>query len=467
MGEVRYNYIDMSHSPMRNRTIFLGFIVLLVIALGFIFSQFLTTSAQTLTPEEQERKAQLEAELREVEKQIIEQEKIVNRTRAKRVSLEDEVDLLNAEIKRSEYLIQQKNLLIAQITDIINEKEQTLEQLQAKMNREEDSLAQIIRRRYQIDQLTLAEMVLGSQTLSEFFADVESFESVKSELQESFEELRGLQQATAAEKETLAEKQRSEIDVKVAKEQEQRTIEQKEAERQKVLAATRSQEMSYQQILEQRKQKAAQIRAALFQLRDVQAIPFGDAYTFAKEASGSTGVRPALILAVLQQESNLGQNVGTCNRPGDSLTWRDIMPGPGESWRDDQAAFLRVTKSLGISPDGQPLSCPIGGGWGGAMGPSQFIPTTWEEYASRIASSVGVSVPNPWEPRHAIHATAIYLADLGAAAGGYSAERSAACKYYSGRDCGLSSMDNTFYGDGVIQRARNIQETMIDPLEAV
>jgi hypothetical protein len=101
--------------------------------------------------------------------------------------------------------------------------------------------------------------------------------------------------------------------------------------------------------------------------------------------------------------------VGTCNRPGDARTWKDIMPGPTSgSWRDDQSAFLRITKKLGINPDGQPLSCPLAsGGWGGAMGPSQFIPATWESYENRIAAAVGASVANPWNPAHAVTATAL------------------------------------------------------------
>ena len=98
------------------------------------------------------------------------------------------------------------------------------------------------------------------------------------------------------------------------------------------------------------------------------------------------------------------------------------------------------------------------------MGPSQFIPTTWEQYQGQIASIVGAAVANPWDPRHAIHATAVYMRDLGAASSSYTAQREAACKYYSGRGCGLSAMNNTFYGDGVLQKAETIQVCQIDPI---
>jgi hypothetical protein len=98
------------------------------------------------------------------------------------------------------------------------------------------------------------------------------------------------------------------------------------------------------------------------------------------------------------------------------------------------------------------------------MGPAQFIPSTWEGYQNRIANAVGVSVPNPWNPAHAFMASGIFLTDLGAGSGGYTAERRAALQYYAGGN--WQSPGVQFYGDQVLQRAGNIQRTMIDPIDA-
>jgi membrane-bound lytic murein transglycosylase B len=102
------------------------------------------------------------------------------------------------------------------------------------------------------------------------------------------------------------------------------------------------------------------------------------------------------------------------------------------------------------------------------MGPSQFIPSTWELFKDRLGSALGISGDsvNPWNPEHSILATAVYMADLGAGGGGYTAERNAACKYYSGASCSPGRRpSNVFYGDQVMAKAQNIQLTMIDPLE--
>lgn len=130
----------------------------------------------------------------------------------------------------------------------------------------------------------------------------------------------------------------------------------------------------------------------------------------------------------------------------------------------DQGPYLQITSGLGLNPDTMPLSCPWQGGWGGAMGPSQFIPSTWLLYLSRLKSLLG-HLPNPWEASDAFMASSLFLSDLGASAGTYSAERNAACRYYSGRSCDAKKPANAFYGDQVMTRAVNIQLNMIDPLE--
>lgn len=99
------------------------------------------------------------------------------------------------------------------------------------------------------------------------------------------------------------------------------------------------------------------------------------------------------------------------------------------------------------------------------MGPAQFIPSTWNGMKSKIASATGKSVPDPWNPSDAIMASALLLRDLGAAAGTYTAERNAACRYYGGgRAC--TSVTST-YGNQVMAKTANIQENMIDPLKGL
>ena len=90
-------------------------------------------------------------------------------------------------------------------------------------------------------------------------------------------------------------------------------------------------------------------------LCETSAIPFGRALKYARQASDQTGIDPAFILAILQQESNLGKNVGTCNRPQDPELkgWQNTMK-PSR----DTEPYKRITIQLGVDPDTQPLSYP-------------------------------------------------------------------------------------------------------------
>lgn len=443
---------------------YIGVFIFATMLLGGVSVAFLTaphTEAATIADTQQEEAA-LRKKLADLEAEIAKQEKLLLTQKGQSSSIQGIINTLKTEISKTKSEIEKKEILIRQLSGQIDQKQDTIQKLGAELSREKSSLAKLVRKIDEIDSMSLVEMLLSSQSVSEFYKDVDAFLTLEEALYDSTNVIKNVRKKTDEERLTLEERKAREADIKYELEQDRKRVEAKQSEQNNLLNVSKNQEKTYEQLIAERKTQAAAIRARLFELAGgVQGggISFGDAVTYATEASKKTGVRVALILAVLKQESDLGKNVGTCNRPGDARTWKDIMPGPGESWRDDQAAFKQITSELGISPDGQPLSCPFAsGGWGGAMGPSQFIPSTWLGIRGRLATMLGVTATNPWNPRHAVHATALYLSDLGAGAGGYTAERNAACKYYSGRACGQSSLNNTFYGDQVLAKAATLQK---------
>jgi hypothetical protein len=255
-------------------------------------------------------------------------------------------------------------------------------------------------------------------------------------------------------------------------EQQKKNIESNEAEKKKLLSISKNNEKAYTQVLNEKKTQAAKIRATLFALRDSSPIPFGDAYKYANQASQKTGVRPAFILAILTQESALGSNVGKCYL-GNSQTGDGVNAQTGIAVKNvmhptrDVPVFIDLLRQIGGDPYKTVVSCPLSIGYGGAMGPAQFIPSTWSLIKDRLMSYLGISyTPDPWNPAHAFMASSLYLSDLGASSQTYSAERNAACKYYSGKSCGLVR-GNTTYGNQVMAKAELIQRTMINPLSGL
>lgn len=412
------------------------------------------------------RRAQLQAELEAEERAIAVQTKLLQAKQHNTATVAGEVELLQSQINRAKKSIEAKKLAIVNLQADIARREDKIETLAAKIKRQQESLAELLRQTRDVDSLSFVEVMFQEESLTDVFRNVSSFEPLQEALERSFATMRSVQAEAHQEKLALEEKKDAETDNKQVIEREKKLIEKRESERKIVLAINKKEEAAYQKILDERRRRAAQIRSALFALRDTAAIPFGRALEYATAASQKTGVRPAFLLAILTQESNLGENVGTCNRPGDppKRRWRAIMPGPGDkSKRNDEAAYLRITAALGLDPEAMPLSCPWQGGWGGAMGPAQFIPTTWEKYATRVAQAVGHNPANPWEPEDAFIASAIYLADLGAGRGTYTAERTAALKYYAGS--AWQNPKNAFYGNEVMSKAEDIQLNMIDPLQ--
>lgn len=437
------------------------------LVLAIIFLSSVLTGQYVFADEIADREAQLKEQLKKIEQEQLEIQKDLNVQKGKSATIERDVNILSGEIQKAQLNINKKNLLIGELGEGIALKDQTVQQLNQKMNRSKESLAQLIKKTNQLDDASLIEAVITQQTISELFADLDSYSTIKDALEDLFDEIRELRGLTEEEKIQLQQKKEQEENIKAEIEQEKRVVAVKKSEKDTLLAASKQQEQTYETVLAAKQQQAAAIRAALFQLRDSAGISFGDALSYAEAASKATGVRTAFILAILKQESDLGKNVGTCNRAGDPphKKWTAIMPGPTSgSWRDDQTIFLQITAQLGLDPDTTPLSCPLGSGWGGAMGPSQFIPTTWNSYAGRVAALLGVGTANPWNPQHAFMATAVYMQDLGAGAQTFTAEKTAALKYYAGGNWSLPQ--NQFYGNSVMQHAAGFQQ-QIDFLKDV
>lgn len=434
------------------------YIIPIILSLTFVLSPMIflfndKVQAQVVT--DAEERAKLEAELAELQKEIAQKEAVLKEQQGKTGSLKKDVGVLSAQIDSAKLKIKQKTLAIGSLTKDISAKGKAINDLQSEIEREHDSIAQLIKKTNEIDRKGTAYVVLSPDSITDFYKDLDDFLAVKQSLYASVNRVKKIKELTEDQKDQLQDKKSQEEDAKNAIDSQKRLVEKSEAEKKQLLQLSQNKEKEYQTVLAERQKRVTEIKNKLFSFAGGnKAIPFQEAYTLATNASEKTGVRTAFILAILTQESNLGKNVGTCNRAGDPLSksWLNIMK-PNR----DIEPFRRITAALGLDPNITPVSCPIaGGGWGGAMGPSQFIPSTWEVVANRVGTLLGVSVPNPWIPRDAIMASALYLKDRGAV-GGESAERNAACKYYSGRSCDGKKPYNSFYGNSVMSISRKIQ----------
>ena len=403
-----------------------------------------TTQTLAANATSQEERAALEEQLKALESQIDEYESQVSSYQKQGTTLKGEVTRLNSKIAKLNLQIKAINLQIGQLDQKITETEGQITTTEGEIDRNKTALARLLNELYQSDQATLLHIFLKNPKLSDFFSDLNSISLLQGNLRLAIREISDLRDELTDQKEQYA---LARADAASAREyQAAQKLETDAVKRQQdeLLKITKGQESKYQQLVKETKQTAAQIRSRIFTLLGGGELTFEQAYDYAKLASGATGVRPALILAVLDRESALGKNVGKCS-------YTTAMSPK------NQPIFLQIVQGLGINPDTMMVSCPNKDGvYGGAMGPAQFIPSTWMLYHEKVAQVTGRSPASPWNNADAFVATALYMADAGAAnATSVAQERKAAARYYAG---GNWSRYLWTYGEAVITRAAKFEE---------
>lgn len=398
--------------------------------------------------------AQIEAQLADLINKQKEQQKQTG-------TLKGDVDYLTSQINALKTKIKARALKITQLKVDINDKVKQIETLSNKIEREHESLAQLLRNTNDFDNQDFIYLMFSDESLSTFYSDLESYNSIKQAIKTSVDIINGVKTKTEVAKTGLEKQRNAETDAKAELETTQKQVAKTEADKKQLLAISKNKEAEYQKLAAQKKAQADKIRSALFALAGIsQKIEFGTALQYANEAKTKFGIDPAFLLAILTQESNLGANVGQCY-----LTNPDTGAGVGKNTGTvfsnvmkptrDVAPFLEITSALSLNAYLTAVSCPIAGvaGWGGAMGPAQFIPSTWKLFEDRLQSVLGYFA-NPWSPRDAFMASAMYLTDLGAVGNSASAQNRAACRYYG------SSGSSCSYSRSVMKYKANIQSNI-------
>ena len=419
----------------------------------------------------EERQA-LEEELAKLEKEIAGYESDISKTQTEKKTLQNKIYTLQNQIKKLNLQIQQSNALIKDVGLQIVDTTASIGNTTLKIEDSRIKLVEILRLIYEEDQKGLIEILFTQDTLSSFFDNLTALEALLSRNQELLENIKELKVSLGTQKDSL-DKEKGDLErlrqIQLLQKQQSQSTTQ---EQQTLLEKTKGKESEYQKLLTQSKEKAAQIRSRIFELIGVAKAPtFGEAYEIAKRAASATGIRPSFLLAILTQESNIGKNVGQCYlkntqtgegvRVSSGAIIKNVMKPMGLSGRKgDVDDFLAITKDLGRDSFSTLVSCPIAsvGGYGGAMGPAQFIPTTWVSYSDELKKITGQSTADPWNIKDAFMAAALYVSDYGAKSKEYNGEWKAAMIYFSGS----TNTRYRFYGDSVISITKQYEQDIKD-----
>jgi len=416
---------------------------------------------------DEERKA-LEQQLAELEKQIIEDEAAIANYQKQGKTYQTEINKLTTQIGKINLQIKAVNISLEKLNKEINENQSQLKKTEDKLDFNKNALTQTLESLYEKDDTTMVEMLLKSSKLSDFFGDMTELVEVQDSLTTTVKNITGIKIDLLDIKEQLAIKKNDIEALKAYQDAQRKAVQSTKEQKNDLLTAVKNKEAKSQDILKETKKTAAQIRSRIFKLLGGGELPFGEAVKFAELAGKSTGVRAAFILAVLTQESAIrgviGKNLGQCYY---DTPWKNPE---GKVMRLREATiFLKIIEGLGLNPQRMPVSCPISsdGLYGGAMGPAQFMASTWLTYQNKISDVTGNDPSNPWNNADAFVATALYLKDaMNGCRSIYNStigiERCAAAKYYAGGNWKVHLWD---YGDPVATRAQQFQSD-IDILNA-
>lgn len=449
---------------------FLKLVLLLTLILAFCLSDFKMGPSRRLggwwvgcslaqTNPVEERQA-LEEELKKLEEQIVKYETDITKTQQEKKTLQNQIYILKTKIEKLNLQIQESNVMIKDVGLQIKDTESSIEKTSLKISSSREKLVNILQSIYEEDQKSLLEILLSEAELSGFFENLMALETLNLKNQELLEDIKNLKSYLETQKQSLDEEKADVERLLKIQLLQKGESEKTKKDQEYFLRLTETQYQKYLKEKEETEKKAAEIRARIFELIGVPEAPtFGEALEIAKYVERITGVRPALLLAVMTQESNIGKNVGQCylKNPatGDGVTSDGKPVSKVMKPSRDVEPFLQITKELGRDPYNTPVSCPIPsvGGYGGAMGPAQFIPSTWMKYREGVKKITGKAA-DPWDIKDAFLAAALYLADYGATKQTSDAEWKAAMIYFSGS----TNTKYRFYGDSVIKIASQYEE---------
>jgi peptidoglycan hydrolase CwlO-like protein len=426
---------------MKNNRLKLNNYFILAAAIFFLISNFVSAAPSDAQQQE------LKTKINTLRNQIQGYQKEIYNKGQQEETLQGDITDLEKDIAKMELQIQETELVIQSLNLDIADKQEGIESMQKEVDAKKEMLARFMQELYEQGSATSIEMTLGSETFSDYFFQADSLESYEERTREIYDQFVYLREGLEKEKEDLIGRKEEQMNLKAMQNDQQSVLDQQKSTKNSLLSQTKNEK----QTLSTRMDKLQEELNALQALGEP--INIDQAVSAARYASGLTKVAPEFLLGMLRIESGLGTNVGG----GKYKT--DMNPVQWDTFR-------KICGELGIDPGNVPVSrracynsnakdgC---GGWGGAMGPAQFMPSTWMGYKSRVEKITGEIPANPWDLKDSLVAMGIKLSAVeGVTSGNRAAWAKAAGMYLAG-----GNWENySWYGDRVLSYADGFKKIM-------
>lgn len=434
----------------------------------FLVCVFYISLAPETHAQEQDsnKRSELERQIQSLEKEATSLDQHLQDVTQEKRTLASETEAVLTQIKRKELEIKRLTLVIQNTGLEIQRKAEGIADLSQKISKNRKALASALFVIYTYDHSSLISVFLKNKNLSDFFTTVHGLERVQENIDSALDEFKEERISLEKIKNELEESEKEQQELKSLQEIERRSLAQKKKEKEELLRLTKGKESLFQQLLKSKKRDIATLKTQLFYLEKT-GITAEDAIKFAELAAKRAGIRPAFLLALLEVETgkqfedgviSVGTNLGTGNWKNDLYDCYINLKRRGTA-DAEKNAFFKITESLGLDPNKMPVSRKPNYGCGGAMGPAQFLPTTWLRFQSKVVVLTGHNPPSPWNVEDAFTASAVFLAEAGAALQTSAGEIAAAKTYLSGSPK-CSRYVCTSYANRIISLAKDIDRIL-------
>lgn len=207
----------------------------------------------------------------ELERRAQEYQQIIDTKRAQIKSLNNEIAIFNARIGKLETEINWTESKISQTELEIIQLEYGLAQAEKDILYQKDVLAEIIRVINQYDETSDLEIILQSESLSDFFNQITYMESLQGRVQQTVEDLKYLKAKLTQDKADKKVKKQELEDLKERLTGQQNSLANQRARKKALLKYTQGEEKRYQQMLAHIEEQKKSLLGDINRLRQLKA----------------------------------------------------------------------------------------------------------------------------------------------------------------------------------------------------
>ena len=195
----------------------------------------------------EQEKQKLREQLQALEQELQKIQEEVNAHKQEADGYDRDISILKAEIRGIEIKIERNQLVINQTDFAIEQNEETVVFLEEKADKQKELLGKIILSIYKLDDVSSVEIILTSNTISEFFNDINHIKTLQESMKDTLEKVNVIKSDIEKEQVALESRINGQLKLIQVQELEQAQIEQKAQEVKVLLQSSRSKEYAFRE----------------------------------------------------------------------------------------------------------------------------------------------------------------------------------------------------------------------------